>query len=151
MPIVYNTLKLAAVLVMIALAILTIRSQRAKEQVAATPPQLVTREVIVTTRPQEMAPVPVAPVERKPVEHKAVVEPRKPEKPVEHKVVAEPHKQKPVAPAKWSLPISCSKVKWYVEHFSQSQLETMRVIAGQPEPTAQQKQQGRDCIEGKYK
>lgn len=51
---------------------------------------------------------------------------------------------------KWTFPYSCSKVKWYAEHFSRATLETMRKAAGEPEPSGAQQAQIAACIQGRF-
>lgn len=46
----------------------------------------------------------------------------------------------------WTLPYSCSEVKWYHSHFTASQLEAMRVKAGFAPPSADQLRQIEACI-----
>lgn len=59
----------------------------------------------------------------------------------------------PRAPAipKWTLPYSCSDVRYYNSHFTKGQLEAMRVAAGMAMPSADQRAQIQACLAGKVK
>lgn len=60
---------------------------------------------------------------------------------------------RPVPPAaiRWTLPYSCSDVKYYSSHFSQAQLDAMRKAAGMVMPTADQRAQIQACLAGRIK
>lgn len=57
----------------------------------------------------------------------------------------------PAAPKQWTLPYSCSDVKYYGSHFSKDQLEAMRKAANMPMPTASQRAQIQACLAGELK
>lgn len=58
---------------------------------------------------------------------------------------------KPGAPLAWTLPYTCSDVKYYNSHFTKAQLEAMRVAAGMRLPTAAERVQIQACLAGKIK
>ena len=130
--IVHDYVKLAAVGALIALTVFAVRREHKH-------PLLVTRvsEIVVTR---------VAAEEVEP--HKVIV--------VAHRKVIEDdhahHEHKPATPphqTPWALPWSCSKVKWAASTFSAATLEWMRKANGVAPLTPAQKQQARECIEGK--
>ncbi len=159
---VHSYIKAAAVATMIALTVVAAKRE-------AKHPLLVTRVseiVVMKSASAEEAPV-QAPeakptlVERAKNLKKEIIEhtTRDVKKDIDNakKAIVIPHHDNPArtksadgSGAKWTFPYSCSKVKWYAAHFSQETLEKMRVIAGEPEPTMDQKMQIRDCINGKF-
>lgn len=59
--------------------------------------------------------------------------------------------KQPAAPVKWTLPYSCSDVRYYNSHFTPTQLDAMRKAAGMAMPTADQRTQIQACIAGRIK
>lgn len=51
----------------------------------------------------------------------------------------------------WTLPYTCSDVRYYASHFTPAQLEAMRVAMGMRAPTAAERKQIQDCIAGRIK
>lgn len=81
----------------------------------------------------------------------------KPKEPKKPKPVTRPAPGKPLdirSPAQrgvWTLPYTCSDVRYYASHFTPAQLEVMRKAMGMRMPTAAERQQIQDCIAGRTK
>jgi hypothetical protein len=60
-----------------------------------------------------------------------------------------PSTPKPNAPLAWTLPYSCSDVRYYNSHFTRTQLEAMRVAAGMRLPTPAERVQIQACLAGR--
>lgn len=57
----------------------------------------------------------------------------------------------PPATVKWTLPYSCSDVRYYNSHFTPAQLDAMRKAAGMAMPSADQRAQIQACLAGRVK
>lgn len=141
---VHSWIKLAAVGTMIALTVVAVRRDHKH------PPLVVMKvsEIIVTRveaqevsedAPQKSSACPFEYLSQRRLAdcHRKVI--------VEH----EHEREKPKVMSAWSLPWSCTKVRWAANTFSKATLESMRVMNGVAPLTAAQKQQAKECIEGK--
>lgn len=135
---IYNAIKVAAVALMIGLAVFAVRREKKH------PLTLVTRvtEIVVMTKAHAD--------DVRPEPQPGIVERIK-------KKIVLPHRDPPSRTKatdgsgdKWNFPYSCAKVKWYADHFTRDQLESMRKLAGEPEPTSAQERQIRECIAGRF-
>lgn len=131
-------IKAVALAAMIALAVYTIKHERKHSD--DRPALMKVTEMIVMKAHAEEAPAPAP----------TLIERAK-------KSIVLPHRDPPSrtktvdgSAEKWTFPYSCSKVKWYAEHFSRATLETMRKAAGEPEPTGAQQAQIAACIQGRF-